>query len=71
METFEAKNKRKGLNKHTGWKKHWKSSQFTVISTKQSHNFCLKVKSNKRTVPNKNVLVGKFPEINKRTPYVY
>ena len=28
-------------------------------------------KINKRTVQNKNVLVGKIAKINKRTPYVY
>ena len=27
--------------------------------------------SNKRTVPNKTVLLGKIPKINKRTVYVY
>ena len=40
---------------------------FTANFGPKSHWF----KSNKRTVPNKTVLLGKIPKINKRTVYVY
>ena len=42
-----------------------------VIFAKYNYNFCPRLKFNKRTVPNKKVLVGKNSEINKRTAYVY
>ena len=55
-------------------KKKWLDFESTVIFVKQNYKFGLSynwLKSNKRTVPNKKVLVGKIFEINKRTAYVY
>ena len=40
---------------------------FTANFGPKFHGF----KSNKRTVPNKTVLLGKIPKIIKRTVYVY
>ena len=40
---------------------------FTANCGSKSHWFI----SNKCTVPNKTVLLGKIPKINKRTVYVY
>ena len=60
-----------GPNKSTGWKKN---IDYTLIFEKNAYNLVLRyhcLKSNKRTVPNKKALVGKIPEINKRTAYVY
>ena len=74
---FWKNNKRTGPNKSTGWKKLM--NIHTIINTlyllqKKSYIFCLRYhwhKFNKRTVPNKRVLVGKNSEINKRMAYVY